>query len=80
MLKFLNQLSPNVRLVVEGLILGLLLILIVYATKFIVRPFLKVDLPEVCKGWNKKWIMEVSLLLASVILWIVIKKTQIIQC
>jgi hypothetical protein len=45
----------------KAIITGLLVVLFGYLSSFLVRPFFKVDLPEICKTWNKNHVMEASL-------------------
>jgi hypothetical protein len=55
--------------VLNASLTGLFIILFGYLSSFIVRPFLKVDLPEVCRSWNKNYVMEASLFVSGVLLY-----------
>ena len=66
----MNKKLHNIsRVLIEGFIIGLLLIPLAYASgylsKFITS---KPTLPEVCSKWNVNNIMEVNLLITGVLL------------
>jgi len=43
-----------------GLYFGIAISVVSYVAKAMVYPWLKVNLPDSCKGWNDKYIMEIS--------------------
>ena len=53
------------RLFVEAVCVGIITVIFGNISGFIVAPFLKVDLPEICSTWNKFYTMEVSLFLTG---------------
>ena len=52
---------------------GVAAILLGYIAGFIVRPFLSVDLPDVCRGWNRKFVMEATLFIVGWLLYLVMR-------
>lgn len=66
------------KVLFEGLIVGLLLIPFTYITGWIFSPFLrKPMLPDVCKDWNRFYVMEINLLLAGLLFHLVFEYTGI---
>ena len=53
------------RLFVEAACVGIITVIFGTIAGFIVAPFLKVDLPEICNSWNKFYTMEISLFLTG---------------
>ncbi len=62
---------PISKVICYAICSGILAILIGYGSKFIVKPFTHVSLPDVCKEWNKKYVMEWSLFIVGVVLFLV---------
>lgn len=54
---------------IHAIAVGLLAIVFGYISGAIVRPFTKVTLPEVCKDWNKHYVMEWSLFIVGVLIF-----------
>ena len=52
----------------EAVVIGLLTILAGYIASALVKPFTKVSLPDVCKTWNSKYMLEISLFMTGFIL------------
>ncbi len=58
----------TLNIIFEGIVVGLLLIVVVYIVSFPVRMLkLSPELPEVCKTWNKNYVMEITLFLSGLI-------------
>ncbi len=74
-----NKDKSKLKNVINAILFGIYTILLGYLTNFIVRPFLKVDLPEVCKSWNKHHAMEASLFLIGFILYFIKTKKDWIK-
>ena len=53
----------------NAILFGIYAILAGYIANLIVRPFLKIKLPDVCKTWNKHHVMEASLFLVGITLY-----------
>ena len=64
----------EMSLIIEAIVSGLFTIIFGWIASFLVRPFFKVSLPEICKSWNKHRVMEVTLFVAGALGWIVAKK------
>lgn len=58
------------KILIEAITVGVLTILMGYLSGYIVGHFEKVDLPEVCKSWNKNYTMEKSLFLTGFLIHI----------
>ena len=65
--------NPMVRLIKQSIVFGLLFIIFGHISSKIVKPYFKVDLPEVCKSWNKKYLMEASLFTTGFLAFFVIQ-------
>ena len=52
----------------EAVVIGLLTILAGYVASALVKPFTKVSLPDVCKSWNAKYTMEITLFMTGFII------------
>lgn len=57
----------------KAIVVGFLVVVIGNIVGFIVGRFLSVDLPVVCKDWNKNHVMDISLFLTGVALIFVCK-------
>ncbi len=54
------------KILVECICVGLLVVIFGLLVSFIISPLLKVDLPSECKKWNKNHVMEITLFLTGV--------------
>jgi len=54
-------------MIVNSVLFGIASIIIGNIVGFIVGYFLSIDLPKVCKTWNKNYIMEISLFFTGMI-------------
>lgn len=61
MFDYLKTLDPLHRLFLEACFVGIVVMLVGLISSKLLRPYFKVDLPEICRTWNKKHIMEISL-------------------
>jgi hypothetical protein len=51
---FSNERNNAIRVIKEATFVGILTALIGYVASALVKPYFNVDLPEICKSWNKK--------------------------
>jgi hypothetical protein len=65
--------NNTVRVFKEATIVGILTVITAHIIKYIVKPYFKVDLPEICEKWNKKHVFEVSMFLTGFVLHIVLE-------
>lgn len=63
------------QLIIETIVVGLATMLFGTIASFIVSPLFKIDLPPVCKSWNKNYVMEISLFLTGVLAHLVFELT-----
>ena len=56
------------KLLVEAVLVGLMVVVVGSGVGYIVGRVNSVDLPKVCKKWNKNHVMEISLFLTGVVL------------
>ena len=75
-MEFFSQERNNIlRVIKEATFVGILTALIGYVASALVKPYFKVDLPEICKSWNKKHLMEISLFATGFLLHIFLEFT-----
>ncbi len=72
---FSQERNNTVRVIKEATFVGILTALIGYVASALVKPHFKVDLPEICKSWNKKHLMEISLFATGFLLHIFLEFT-----
>jgi hypothetical protein len=72
---FTNERNNTFRVIKEATFVGILTALIGYIASALVKPYFKVDLPEICKSWNKKYLMEMSLFSTGFLLHIFLEFT-----
>ena len=72
---FSQERNNTVRVIKEATFVGILTALIGYVASALVKPYFKVDLPEICKSWNKKHLMEISLFATGFLLHIFLEFT-----
>jgi len=77
MFENIRSLDPIYRVFIEACIVGLLVMLVGVIGSKIVKPFFGVSLPEICKSWNKKHVMEASLFVTGFLLHIILEITGI---
>ena len=56
------------KLLVEAVIVGIMVLVVGSGVGYIVGMMNSMDLPSVCKKWNKNHVMEISLFLTGVVL------------
>jgi len=49
----------------EAVLIGIVLVIVGNVVGFLVGRSISVPLPKVCKGWNKNYVMEISLFLTG---------------
>ena len=67
---FSKEKNSNWRVFKEAVATGFMVLITAYIIKGIVKPYFKVDLPEICKKWNAKNVFEVSMFLTGFFLHI----------
>ncbi len=72
---FSQERNNTVRVIKEATFVGILTALIGYVASALVKPYFKVDLPEICKSCNKKHLMEISLFATGFLLHIFLEFT-----
>ena len=72
---FSQERSNTLRVIKEATFVGILTALIGYVASALVKPYFNVDLPEICKSWNKKYLMEASLFATGFLLHIFLEFT-----
>lgn len=72
---FSNERNNTLRVIKEATFVGILTVFAGYAASYLLKPYFKVDLPEICKNWNKGHIMEASLFLAGFLLHLFLEFT-----
>ena len=72
-----SEKNYTTRVFKEAVIVGLLVLGAAYLIKYIVKPYFKVDLPEICERWNEKHVFEVSMFLTGFVLHIVLEITGV---
>ena len=55
------------QLLLEAIIVGISTVIVGSLIGFIVSLFIKNDLPELCKNWNKFYAMEITLFVAGIL-------------
>lgn len=67
------------RVAIEAIVVGILLILFVYAAQFLVMASgqFSVSVPEVCNKWNDKYAMEITIFLAGALFHIACEYTGV---
>jgi len=74
---FSDEKNTMLRTLKEAVFIGIAVVMMGYVASMIVRPYFKVDLPEICKSWNKKHVMEWSLFITGFLLHIFFEITGI---
>jgi len=77
MFENIRSLNPIHRVFIEACVMGLLVMLVGVIGSKIVKPYFGVSLPEICKSWNKKYVMEASLFTTGFLLHIILEITGI---
>jgi hypothetical protein len=72
---FSNERNNTLRVLKEATFVGLLTALIGYVASALVKPYFEIDLPEICKSWNKKYLMEASLFVTGFLLHLFLEFT-----
>jgi hypothetical protein len=74
---FSNERNNTLRVLKEATFVGLLTVLAGYVASTLIRPYFKIDLPEICKSWNKNHLMEASLFVTGFLLHLFLEFTGI---
>jgi len=68
---FSNEKNNMLRVLKEAVFIGLTVVMMGYVASMIVKPYFNIDLPEICKTWNKKHVMEWTLFMTGFLLHII---------
>lgn len=60
-----------IKLIIEALFVGISIVISGTISSFIFSRFFKVELPPVCKEWNKNYVMEITLFFTGVFLHLI---------
>jgi hypothetical protein len=74
---FSKEKNSNWRVFKEAIFCGIMVLLAAYAIKHVVKPYFKVDLPEICERWNEKHVFEVSMFLTGFFLHLFLEFTGV---
>jgi len=55
------------QLLIEAIIVGIAVVLFGTVVSWLLKGTFAVDLPPVCKDWNKNYVMEIALFLTGVV-------------
>lgn len=75
----LRSVDRDYHPIIIGSVVGLLTILVGRIAGAIIKPYFKVSLPEICKKWNDKNVMEWSLFATGFLLYVVLEYTGILS-
>ena len=76
--KFFSEEKNNtVRIIKEATFVGVLVVIVGYIASMLLKPYLGMSLPDICKTWNKKHVMEISLFVTGFIVYIIMEKAGI---
>ena len=56
------------RVAIESVVVGIMTVIVGSIVGFVLAKIVSVDLPAVCKKWNKFHVMEISLFLTGVVI------------
>tara|TARA_A100001015_G_scaffold127945_1_gene141853 strand:- start:172 stop:414 length:243 start_codon:yes stop_codon:yes gene_type:complete len=56
------------QIITEAIVVGIITVIIGNISGLLVASMLKVNLPEICKDWNKYYTMEITLFLTGVLI------------
>ena len=77
-MEFITSEKNNVlRVIKEGIFVGILTVMIGYAASYIVKPYFKIDLPQICNQWNAKSVMEWTLFFTGFLAHVFLEVTGI---
>ena len=74
---FSEEKNESVRIFKEATFVGIAVVVVGYIVSMILKPYFGVSLPDICKTWNKKHVMEISLFMTGFVLYIIMEKTGI---
>jgi len=77
MFDYLKKLDPLHRIFFEAFFVGLVIVAVGLISSKLLRPYFKVDLPEICRSWNKKHIMEISLFTTGFLSYVLLEMSGI---
>ena len=59
------------KLIIEAIVVGISIVISGTISSFIFSRFFKVELPPVCKEWNKNYVMEITLFFTGVFIHLI---------
>ncbi len=65
------------QIIIEAIVVGIITVIIGNVSGLLVASMLKVNLPEICKDWNKYYTMEITLFLTGFLIHILCELTGI---
>lgn len=65
------------NLIIESIVVGIIVVIIGSIVGYFLGKTMGINLPQVCKTWNKNHIMELSLFLTGVIVHLLCEYTQL---
>jgi len=74
---FAEEKNNTVRIIKEATFVGVVTVIVGYIASILLKPYFGVSLPDICKTWNKKHVMEISLFMTGFVLHIIMEKTGI---
>lgn len=65
------------QIIIEAIVVGIITVIIGNISGLLVASMLKVNLPEICKDWNKYYTMEITLFLTGFLIHLLCEFTGI---
>tara|TARA_B100000963_G_C22633171_1_gene676082 strand:+ start:65 stop:307 length:243 start_codon:yes stop_codon:yes gene_type:complete len=65
------------QIIIEAIVVGIITVIIGNISGLLVASVLKVNLPEICKDWNKYYTMEITLFLTGFLIHLLCEFTGI---
>lgn len=63
--------NKYLQVILEGIVVGVCLVLVGYVVSYSTKPYFKVSLPEICDSWNNKYVYEITLFMSGFLLHII---------
>ena len=61
------------KIISEAFVIGVMTVVMAHLVSLIIRPYLKITLPEACGTWNKYHVMETTLFLTGFLLHVILE-------
>lgn len=72
-----NEKNNTVRVLKEAIYVGIITVIGAHLIKYIIKPYFKVSLPEICEKWNEKHVFEVSMFFTGFFIHLVLEWTGV---